>query len=136
MPESSTGTAAADAEGADAAAPATAEVPAVLLEDFQPRPAHTGRRLLQGVVVVLLLFTLLGQGVYLQRERLYTLTEWQPWLERFCALAGCELPLRRAPAQWSIQAREVRAHPHLDGALEVELGPVMQPFSPRLTRWS
>lgn len=126
MSESSTGTAAADAEGADAAAPATVPIPAVLLEDFRaPRP-RTGLRLLQGVFLLLLLLVLLGQGVYLQRERLYTLAEWQPWLERFCGLAGCELPLRRAPAHWSIQAREVRAHPRLDGVLEVELDLVNQ----------
>lgn len=126
MPGSSTGAAAADAEGADAAAPATVEVPAVLLEDFQaPRP-RTGLRLLQGGLLLLLLFVLLGQGVYLQRERLYSLAGWQPRLERFCALAGCALPLRRAPTQWSIQAREVRAHPRLDGALEVKLDLVNQ----------
>lgn len=104
----------------------TVEIPAVLLEDFRaPRP-RTGLRLLQGVFLLLLLLVLLGQGIYLQRERLYTLAGWQPWLERFCVLAGCELPLRRAPTQWSIQAREVRAHPRLDGALEVKLELVNQ----------
>lgn len=104
----------------------TVEIPAVLLEDFQaPRP-RTGLRLLQGLVLLLLLFALLGQGIYLQRERLYTLAEWQPWLERFCAYTGCELPLRRAPEQWAIQQRQIQAHPHREGALEVELDLVNQ----------
>ncbi|BAZ93205.1 hypothetical protein TspCOW1_18690 [Thiohalobacter sp. COW1] len=106
--------------------PDTVEIPAVLLEDFQaPRP-RTGLRLLQGLFLLLLLLTLLGQGVYLQRERLYTLSEWQPWLERFCAYTGCELPLRRAPDQWAIQQRQIQAHPHREGALEVELDLVNQ----------
>lgn len=104
----------------------TIEIPAVLLEDFQaPRP-RTGLRLLQGLFLLLLLLVLLAQGVYLQRERLYTLSEWQPWLERFCAYTGCELPLRRAPDQWAIQQRQIQAHPHREGALEVELDLVNQ----------
>ena len=129
-PGSPAETAAAGRENVRRVASDTVEIPAVLLEDFQPRPAHTGRRLLQGTVVLLLLLGLLGQGAYLQRERLYTLSEWQPWLERFCAYTGCELPLRRAPQDWVIQQRRVQAAPRREDALEVELSLINQaPFT-------
>ena len=123
-PSPGAGAGEASAPGGRTAPPAaadTVEIPAVLLEDVQPRPPHTGRRLVQGIVLLLLLFTLLGQGVYIQREQLYTLAEWQPWLERFCAYTGCELPLRRAPQAWVIQQRAVEAHPRREEALAVEL---------------
>lgn len=105
----------------------TVEIPAALLEDFEPPPpARTGLRLLQGSLLVGLLLLLLGQWVYVQRNTLYRLPEWQPWLESMCGLLGCELPLRHAPDRYVIRHKDVRAHPQVDNALLINVTLVNQ----------
>ena len=57
----------------------------------------------------------------------------RPWVERFCAQAGCTLPLERAPQLVSLAHRDVRVHPKYEGALHiaatlVNKAPFSQPF--------
>ena len=57
----------------------------------------------------------------------------RPWVEHFCAQAGCTLPLERAPQLVSLAHRDVRVHPKYEGALHVSAtlvnkAPFSQPF--------
>jgi predicted Zn finger-like uncharacterized protein len=66
---------------------------------------------------LLLVVVLAGQYVWKQRAELGARAAWRPWLERYCGVFSCDLPLRRDTTQLEILAREVRNHPRVKDAL-------------------
>ncbi len=89
------------------------------LFDELPPPARTS----WGAIAAALLLTLLLVGQYLwsERETLAANATFRPALESACAALGCELPLRRDTRRLEIVEREIRAHPHVSGALLVNV---------------
>lgn len=67
----------------------------------------------------LLFMTLVGQVLWLERERIYAHPGLRPGLEQACATVGCQVPLPRNLDGLRLLAREVRPHEHLQGALVI-----------------
>ena len=67
----------------------------------------------------LLLLTLIGQVLWLERQRIYAHPDLRPGLEQVCASLGCQVPLPRNLDGLRLLAREVRPHEHLQGALVI-----------------
>lgn len=67
----------------------------------------------------LLIAVLCGQFIWQQRYQLAEVDGLRPYLEGFCGVLDCDLPLRQEPAQVEMVEREVRDHPLVDGALLV-----------------
>jgi predicted Zn finger-like uncharacterized protein len=97
------------------ASPAGAGAPTFLRGSRRAlEPAGNGRWW-AGVAALGLL--LCAQIVLAQRAELAEDAGLRPWLVRVCKLAGCELPPWRAPEQLRLQARDIRPHPSVPGAL-------------------
>jgi predicted Zn finger-like uncharacterized protein len=89
--------------------------------------------LIWGALNLLLILALGLQYVHAERRELYRYPELQPWLERMCALASCELPPRRDASRIELLNRNVYSHPNREGALMitatlVNTAPHPQPF--------
>ncbi len=76
-----------------------------------PRRKRSARRVWQWVAVWMLSIGLAGQFVYMQRVPWSQDPQLRPWVERFCAVLGCEVPLRRSLGMLDLVEREVRDHP-------------------------
>ncbi len=82
---------------------------------------RSGRRTVVGLlVIVALTVTLIGQYLYANRASLAQSQDARPWLAMVCAVAGCDVPLPRAPKQIKLVDRDIRSHPQHDNALLVE----------------
>lgn len=89
----------------------------LLLEEL-PEAGGVSARAWWGLAASLLLVLLLaGQFAWAERGQLAHYPAVRPWLERFCTLLDCALPLRRDIARLEIMEREVRDHPRVPGAL-------------------
>lgn len=64
-----------------------------------------------------LVLLLAGQYFWKARQELAARDAWRPWMERYCDLLGCDLPLRHDLARLEILEREVRNHPRVKDAL-------------------
>lgn len=94
----------------------------LMLLDEESRRSRVGPRAAAALVALLLLATLAGQWLYLQRAPLYTAQPaLRPVLERMCLLLDCDLPLARAPERIEVVERIVREHPRVAQALLVDL---------------
>lgn len=91
-----------------------------LLSEEPSRRGH-GPGTAAGLLVLLLLFVLTGQWLYMQRVPLYDRPELRPLLQGFCKLLACDLPLPRMPEQIEVLERMVREHPRVAQALLVNL---------------
>lgn len=93
----------------------------VILDEEPDLPTHhISAKVWWGVAVsVFLSFLLTGQYVWKERNRLAADAQLRPWMERYCELLHCELPLRHDVSKIEILEREVRDHPRVKGALLV-----------------
>ncbi len=101
----------------------SADPPAALWEDLaaprpRPRPLATAA---WSVGILLLLAALAGQFVYFQSANLAYYPALHPWLERFCGLTGCRVPLPRDLADLDLLDRRVYDDPSAPHALVISL---------------
>lgn len=100
-------------------APATE---AVVLDD-DPETERTvrisGKVWLSVAASVFLSVLITGQYIWKERYQLAADTQLRPWMERYCALLQCDLPLRSELGKIEILEREVRDHPRVKDALLV-----------------
>ncbi len=120
-PESETVPGIAAVPPADRSPPA--DLPAALWEDLaaprpRPRPLATAA---WSVGILLLLAALAGQFVYFQSANLAYYPALHPWLERFCDLTGCRVPLPRDLADLDLLDRRVYDDPSAPHALVISL---------------
>ena len=82
---------------------------------------HAGMRTSWGAIAATLFLTLLllGQYVWVERYRMAGIPLLRPTLDVACTILGCDLPLRHETAKLEVLEREIRNHPHVDGALLV-----------------
>lgn len=106
-----------EAQPAEVAPPDTGESP--LPPQLQTEPARPGSlaTFVWSLLVLLTLAALAGQTAYFERNTLARHAQLRPWLEKLCAVARCELPLRRAPQAITLLERDIRSHPEREGAL-------------------
>ncbi|HEB80382.1 MAG TPA: DUF3426 domain-containing protein [Chromatiales bacterium] len=100
-----------------------ADLPTALWEDLvaprpRPRPLATAA---WSVGILLLLAALAGQFVYFQSANLAHYPALHPWLERFCGLTGCRVPLPRDLADLDLLDRRVYSDPSAPRALVISL---------------
>ena len=81
------------------------------------QPSSSMKHIVSGAGIVLMLLALALQWVYFNRAELAGYAGWRPYLERYCELLRCELPLRTDLARIQIIQRDVRKHPEVEGAL-------------------
>jgi len=93
------------------------EFPHTFDEEYPAPAGLKGRTLLAAAACLLLVVGLSGQYIWKQRFDLAASEAWRPWLERYCSVLGCELPLRHDIARLEILEREVRNHPRVKDAL-------------------
>jgi predicted Zn finger-like uncharacterized protein len=97
----------------------------------QPPPNH--HRYYWAIGVFILLLTLGGQTAWYLRDNLVTHDAGRQVLKSICALANCELPIRRDTEQIIISNRTLTTHPDIEDILSLELEIVntaafLQPF--------
>ena len=83
------------------------------------RQSLTTSDVARGSVIVLLLTLLLGQWLFFNRTGLAGNPDWRPYVERFCSVFQCELPLRTELSRIELLNRDVRKHPLVEDALLV-----------------
>lgn len=106
--------------------PSAGTVAGLLLSDIEqppdsPVPRSTIALLGWGALNLVLLLLLAGQLIVVQREAFAQDPALRPMLVRVCAVAGCELPARRAVERFDLVRRNVYAHPNVDGALIIDV---------------
>jgi predicted Zn finger-like uncharacterized protein len=115
--------AAPPADEPDADAPAFAPEPPQESDAEVPTPAAAPRgragRTLWGLMAVLLLAGLGAQWAYEARQTLQAHPSTAPWIERYCAVLGCEIAPRRDPERMEVLTRNVYSHPNVDDALMI-----------------
>jgi predicted Zn finger-like uncharacterized protein len=95
-------------------------VAVALDEEPEERVAGISSNVWWGVAAsVFLSFLITGQYVWKERYQLAADAQLRPWMERYCALLRCDLPLRSDPKKIAILDREVRDHPRVKDALLV-----------------
>ncbi|MBQ0721259.1 MAG: zinc-ribbon and DUF3426 domain-containing protein [Gammaproteobacteria bacterium] len=96
-----------------------------LPQDFALENAATQKTAKGGLLsLAIILFALVGLGgqfVFFNLPTLSQHLEYRPWLQTFCAALPCELAAYSKPGLISVEHLQVRAHPHLEGSLMVEL---------------
>ncbi|HQU17220.1 MAG TPA: DUF3426 domain-containing protein [Gammaproteobacteria bacterium] len=99
-------------------------IPAALWEDLAPPRLRTHSPVATAAWsagILLLLATLLGQFVYFQSANLVYYPGLRPWLEPFCHLTGCRVPLPKVLADFDILDRRVYNDPTRKHALVISL---------------
>ena len=105
-------------------------------------PVRSGVAMIGWSAAALLLLALLGiQGIYAFRDELQAKPAYRPYVEKLCALLGCELPPLRDLSRIKIFGRHVESHPNHGGALLVNASIVnqaafSQPYPDILLRFS
>lgn len=90
-------------------------VPEVLMEEnTSPR-----KRWIAIAALVVLSVTLFFQLLMSDRERLAAHADSRPMITKVCAALGCDIPLWREPAAFTLIARDVRPHPAQQGVLHI-----------------
>ncbi|HDL16319.1 MAG TPA: DUF3426 domain-containing protein [Rhizobiales bacterium] len=87
----------------------------------EPPRAHPLATASWSAGILLLLVTLAGQFVYFQSANLAYYPALHPWLERFCGLAGCRVPMPRDLSDLAILDRRVYDDPSAPNALVISL---------------
>lgn len=103
----------------------TPDAAAILgLEDLAP---HQGRThgwfatTLWTLGILVLAAALVVQSAYFFRDELARYGSVRPWLVKLCALAECEVPLRKDLSWLEFASRDVRTHPDVPHALLVNV---------------
>lgn len=73
------------------------------------------------LLVVVLLLSALAQAAWFAREQLMVYPLARVAMQRFCALAGCQLPPRRDPSRIEVLSRSVKSHPEMPRVLQILL---------------
>lgn len=100
------------------------DIPELLKEDmYASRSGRSFKSLLWWFFITLLLSGLLfAQYIWLtQRDIILQHPQLRPWLQRFCYNFLCTLPETRDLASFHIESRDVRTHPTLVDAIQVEV---------------
>ena len=84
---------------------------------IREQPSSSMKQIASGVGIAVMLLTLVLQWVYFNRAELAGYASWRPYLERYCELLRCDLPLRTDLSRIQIIQRDVRKHPEVEGAL-------------------
>lgn len=95
------------------------DIPPEFILDRKQGNDWTGARVASWAAAVVLMLTLIGQGVYVSRGKLADDPDLLPWVARFCSVLDCELPFSRDIGGIQIVERQVREHPDSPGALLV-----------------
>lgn len=99
------------------------QIPEVIREELARAEAERSGRWKTAVLTVVALILLVVLGLqyawFMPARVLAGYPQARPWLEQFCAYAGCRLPDRREPSKIQMLARDVRVHPGYEGALLV-----------------
>lgn len=67
----------------------------------------------------ILLILIAVQFAYYKRDDLARYPAMRPFLQSFCALIGCDIPLLKSPQQIRLVSRDIRNHPTTQDALQV-----------------
>ena len=93
---------------------------AVLSEEPEQKRVNISNKVWWGAAAsVFLSFLIAGQFVWKERAQLAAESNLRPWMERYCAVLNCELPLRRDISKIAILEREIKDHPRVKNALLV-----------------
>lgn len=81
----------------------------------------------------ILLILIAGQFAYYKRDDLARYPAMRPFLQSFCGLIGCAIPLLKSPQQVRLVSRDIRNHPTTQDALQVRAmilneAPFAQPY--------
>ena len=120
----------------DAIPPRPPIVPDALADDlaaFERSRRGPLKTLLWGLAILMLTTGLLAQAAYFMNERLVRNPTLQPWIERFCAVAQCEVAIPSDRDAIVVTQRDVRRHPKFKNALLIGLtvenqAPFEQPY--------
>lgn len=85
-----------------------------------PRRQGWTTTLAWGLANLLLLATLLGQYLLVNREVLADRPEFRPLIAALCRMAGCEVAPRRDPSAFELTGRTVQSHPDFEGSLLID----------------
>ncbi len=104
-----------------------------LEESLGIRPQRPRPVLLWSLLILLLLVTGVGQLLWFERERLMDYPQGHRLLAVACEIAGCRLPVIRAPERIRVISRSVTLHPSRQHALQLQLAfsnraPADQPY--------
>jgi len=80
---------------------------------------HRMRRLLWNSGAALLILTLGLQYIYVIRNELAQSSSYRPWIETYCGLVGCNIPLRRELQSIELLQREISQDQDHDHILQV-----------------
>ncbi len=93
----------------------------VILNDGpESQASHISKKVWWGAAASVFLSVLIsGQYLWKERNQLAADTQFRPWMERYCVVLNCDLPLRRDLSKIEILEREVKDHPRVKDALLV-----------------
>ncbi|OQW93098.1 MAG: hypothetical protein BWK79_12945 [Beggiatoa sp. IS2] len=99
------------------------DIPELLKEDmYASRSRSWGSLFFWFLISILLVGLFLGQYMWLtQRDEILQNPQLRPWLQRFCYNFLCTLPETRDLANFHIENRDVRTHPTIADAIQVEI---------------
>lgn len=80
---------------------------------------HRMRRLIWNSGAALLILTLGLQYIYVIRDELAQSNSSRPWIETYCNILGCDIPLRRELQSIELLQREISQDPDQDNVLRV-----------------
>ena len=80
---------------------------------------HRMRRLIWNSGAVLLILALGLQFIYVIRDELAQSSSYRPWIETYCRIIGCNIPLRRELQSIELLQREISQDPDQDNVLRV-----------------
>ncbi|MEE9492626.1 MAG: zinc-ribbon and DUF3426 domain-containing protein [Gammaproteobacteria bacterium] len=93
---------------------------AILSEEPEQKRVNISSKVWWGAAAsVFLSFLIAGQYVWKERSQLAADSNLRPWMERYCAVINCELPLRKDLSKIAILEREIKDHPRVKNALLV-----------------
>ena len=111
-------------ETAEASAPVKKQqeevVPSFLTQnDARPTNPNTMFAWLGGTIVLVITLTL--QYLHFNSVSFAQNSTFRPFLESLCPVTGCALPLKKAPSKIITVNHDVRTHPKINNALEIQL---------------
>lgn len=95
--------------------------PLTLDELLTGKTKRRKKRILLSLLVLLLLLAAGAQMAWLYRERLMEIPLTKAYLNQFCALVDCKLPVKRAPEKFEVISRSLVIAPDKPGILQLNL---------------
>lgn len=97
-------------------------LPAILQEQFQQDAAehHVSKASITwGIGSFMLMLVFLFQTVYFKHDQLARVSQFRPWVEKFCEHMHCEVALQFNVKQLDLLGQDIRTHPKVKDALKV-----------------